>query len=133
MQVSVIKNGDNLMSDNSHYLKHKSRNSFNIDIASSFNGLIAFCAICASWVWMRNNCARKFHAQYLCMLAFFCQCPIYALDLRNDCTSFPNAQYQSASKHGRCTFLYSAMRELVCKRQLWARAALRQLCSYKVG
>ena len=43
------------------------------------------------------------------------------------------ASYQSASKHGRRTFLYSAMRELVCNGQLWARAVLRQLCSYKVG
>ena len=34
--------------------------------------------------------------------------------------------YQSSSKHGRCTFLYSAMRELVCNEQLWARSALRQ-------
>ena len=40
---------------------------------------------------------------------------------------------QSASKHGRRTFLYSAMRELVCNGQLWARAVLRQLRSYKVG
>ena len=29
---------------------------------------------------------------------------------------------QSASKHGRCTFPYSSMRELVCNGQLWARA-----------
>ena len=34
---------------------------------------------------------------------------------------------QSALKHGRRTFLNSAMGELVCIRQLWARAALRQL------
>ena len=34
---------------------------------------------------------------------------------------------QSASKHGRRTFPYSAMRELVCNRQPWARAAMRQL------
>ena len=36
---------------------------------------------------------------------------------------------QSASKHGRRTFLYSEMRELVCKGQLLARVALslRQL------
>ena len=40
---------------------------------------------------------------------------------------------QSASKHGRRTFRYSVMRELVRKGQLWARAALRQLRSYKVG
>ena len=32
---------------------------------------------------------------------------------------------QSASKHGWRTFLYSAMRELVCNGQLWARAVLR--------
>ena len=31
---------------------------------------------------------------------------------------------QSASKHGRRTFLYNAIRELVCNGQLWARAAL---------
>ena len=37
---------------------------------------------------------------------------------------------QSASKHGLRTFPYSAMRQLVCNGQLWARAALRQLCSY---
>ena len=37
---------------------------------------------------------------------------------------------QSASKHGRRTFLYSAMGELVCSGQLWVRAALRQLRSY---
>ena len=40
---------------------------------------------------------------------------------------------QSASEHGRHTFLSSAMRELVCNEQLWARAALRKLRSYKVG
>ena len=40
---------------------------------------------------------------------------------------------QSALKHGRRTFLYSAMGELVCREQLWARAALRQLRSDKVG
>ena len=40
---------------------------------------------------------------------------------------------QNASKHGRHTFIYSAMRELECNGQLWARAALRQLRSYKVG
>ena len=40
---------------------------------------------------------------------------------------------QSSSKHGRCTFLYSAMRELVCNGQLWAGAALRQLRSHKVS
>ena len=40
---------------------------------------------------------------------------------------------QRALKHGRHTFLYSAMGELVCSGQLWARAALRQLRSYKVG
>ena len=40
---------------------------------------------------------------------------------------------QSASKHGRRTFLYSAVTELVCNGQFWARADLRQLCSYKVG
>ena len=40
---------------------------------------------------------------------------------------------QSALKHGRRTFLYSAMGELVCSGQLWARAALKQLRSYKVG
>ena len=39
---------------------------------------------------------------------------------------------QSALKHGRRTFLYSAMGELVCSRQLWARTALKQLHSYKV-
>ena len=39
-----------------------------------------------------------------------------------------NKEYnQSASKHGGRTFLHSAMRELVCNGQLWARAALRQL------
>ena len=32
---------------------------------------------------------------------------------------------QSASKHGQRTFLYSAMRELVCSGQLWVRAALK--------
>ena len=31
------------------------------------------------------------------------------------------------------TDLYGAMRELVCNGQLWARAVLRQLRSYKVG
>ena len=31
---------------------------------------------------------------------------------------------QSASKQGQRTFLYSAMRELVCNGQLWARVAL---------
>ena len=31
----------------------------------------------------------------------------------------------SASKHWQRTFLYSAVRELVCNGQLWARAALR--------
>ena len=36
---------------------------------------------------------------------------------------------QSASKHERRTFLYSAMRELVCNGQLWAKEALRQLGS----
>ena len=37
---------------------------------------------------------------------------------------------RALSKHGRrCTFLYSAMRELVCNGQLWARAALSQLRS----
>ena len=40
---------------------------------------------------------------------------------------------QSALKHGRRAFLYSAMGELVCSGQLWARAALRQLSSSKVG
>ena len=34
---------------------------------------------------------------------------------------------QSALKHGRRIFLYSAMGELVCSGQLWARAALKQL------
>ena len=29
----------------------------------------------------------------------------------------------SASNHGRRTFLYSAMRELVCNGQLWARGS----------
>ena len=33
---------------------------------------------------------------------------------------------QSALKHGRRTFLYSTMGELVCSGQLWARAAMRQ-------
>ena len=37
--------------------------------------------------------------------------------------------YQSVSKHGRRTFLYSAMRELVCNGQLWAIVVLRQLRS----
>ena len=37
--------------------------------------------------------------------------------------------HQSASKHRWRTFLYSAMREMVCSGQLWARAALRQLRS----
>ena len=41
--------------------------------------------------------------------------------------------YQTASKYGRRNFLYSAMRELVYNGQLWARAVLRQLRSYKVG
>ena len=42
--------------------------------------------------------------------------------------------YQSALKHGRRTFLYSAMGELVvCSGQFWARAALKQLPSQKVG
>ena len=40
---------------------------------------------------------------------------------------------QSALKHSRSTFLYSAMRELVCSGQLWARGAQKQLRSYKVG
>ena len=40
---------------------------------------------------------------------------------------------QSTSKHGQRTFPYSAMRELVYKGQLWARAVLRELRSYKVG
>ena len=40
--------------------------------------------------------------------------------------------HQSASKHGRRTFLYSPLIELVCNGQLWARAALRQLRSYNV-
>ena len=40
---------------------------------------------------------------------------------------------QSALKHGRRTFLYSAIRELVRSGQLWAKAALRQLRSFKVG
>ena len=40
---------------------------------------------------------------------------------------------QNALKHGRRTFVCSAMGELVCRGQLWARAALRQLRSYKVG
>ena len=40
---------------------------------------------------------------------------------------------QSPSKHGPHTFLYSAMRELVCNGQLWARAILKKLPSYKVG
>ena len=39
----------------------------------------------------------------------------------------------SALKHGLRTFLYSAVGELVCSGQLWARATLRQLRSYKVG
>ena len=39
----------------------------------------------------------------------------------------------SASKHGRRSFLYSAMTELVCNGQLWATAVPRQLRSYKVG
>ena len=40
----------------------------------------------------------------------------------------PRAEFnQSSLKQGLCTFLYSAMGELVCSRQLWARAALRQL------
>ena len=34
---------------------------------------------------------------------------------------------QSASKHGRHTFLYSAMRQRLCKAQLLARTVLRQL------
>ena len=41
--------------------------------------------------------------------------------------------FQSTSKHGRRTFQYSVMRDLVSNGQLWARAALRQLRSYKVG
>ena len=40
---------------------------------------------------------------------------------------------QSAIKHGRRTFLYCAMGELVCSGLLWARTALRQPPSYKVG
>ena len=50
------------------------------------------------------------------------------------CSSFVYSCYsiQSASKHGQCTFLCSAMGELVCNGQLWGRAALGQLCSYKV-
>ena len=32
---------------------------------------------------------------------------------------------QSALKYGRRTFLFSAMRELVCNGQLWARAVLK--------
>ena len=40
--------------------------------------------------------------------------------------------YQSASKHGRLTLLYSAMRELTCNGQLWATAAVRQLRSHNV-
>ena len=43
------------------------------------------------------------------------------------------ALYQSALKHGRRTFLYSAIGEQVCSGQLWERAALKQLGSYKVG
>ena len=43
-----------------------------------------------------------------------------------------NMSNQSALKHGRRTFLYSEMGELVCSGQLWARAALKQLHSYKV-
>ena len=41
--------------------------------------------------------------------------------------------YQSALKHGRRIFLYSAMRELVCSRQLLARAALKQLRSFTMS
>ena len=41
--------------------------------------------------------------------------------------------HQSASKHGRRTFLYGTMRELVCNGQRWTRPALRQLLSYKVS
>ena len=37
-----------------------------------------------------------------------------------------NYAYQSALKHGRRTFQYSAMGELVCSGQLWARVALIQ-------
>ena len=40
---------------------------------------------------------------------------------------------QSALKHGRRTFLKSAMGELVRSGKLWASATLRQLRSYKVG
>ena len=56
-------------------------------------------------------------------------------DFSNSFSKPPTArimkQNQSTSKHGRPTSLYSAMRELVCNGQLWARAALKQLCSYK--
>ena len=33
---------------------------------------------------------------------------------------------------GRRTFMYTVMRELVCNRQLWKRAAVRQLRSHNV-
>ena len=41
--------------------------------------------------------------------------------------------HQSASKHGRHTFIYSEMRELVWNEQLWATAAVRQLRSHNVA
>ena len=41
----------------------------------------------------------------------------------------PPGMNQSALKHGRRTFLYSAIKELVCNGEHWARAALRQLRS----
>ena len=57
--------------------------------------------------------------------------------ISNICDSFEEFSSlklnQSASKHGQRTFLYSAMRELVCNGELLARAALKQLRSYKVG
>ena len=40
------------------------------------------------------------------------------------CLELTDALCQSALKHGQRTFLYSAMGELVCSGQLWARAAL---------
>ena len=51
----------------------------------------------------------------------------------SDMSGYSHSYHQSASKHSKRTFLYSPMRELVCNGQLWARAALRQLPSYKVG
>ena len=67
------------------------------------------------------------------MLVAFDICPGKAVNRINMVRGTEVNFNQSAFKHGRRTFLDSAMGELVCSGQLWARAALKQLPSDKVG